>query len=748
MLGRSPGPPAPLGKVAWVGLAGVAITGVLAVYVQTLHYGFRYDDYHVIRPWTLVEVQRVLHGTWDPTRIEVPFYRPLTAWWYALRFELFGLNAVPQHALSLVGMVICAMLTGLFVWREIRSRRAAMLATMLYAIHPGMPYAQGVWLTNQMHLMASFVVILALLAWQRARARDSRPWVWGLVFGLQTAAFGIKEDTVMLVPLLLGLTGLRALLVRDIGWPHWTVLAVGAAFPFGLFAFRYDVLGRIGGYGAWPSADRAWTNLGRAFELFTLSPPKRPWQGPAGITSRSLLVVGGLCSLFRREALYLFLVGIFTAAAFNLPFALVSKVEQYHLVTLGAVIALVGAAEGIIGLLPGTIAPMAATALVAVPLLSFVPLTRHVVQDFAPCAPYTLTTDEIVTGWGVVVVPTEIQAWLRAKPGSCATGGATPITHTVSTATWALGSEVDEHGDVFQWTSGRSVVMVRAAAARLTVALRRPRGIRREAGGRHDPGSGDHVNRAVHHRRMARRGGRARADSWEPAARHASRRPDRVPDVRACAARPRQQRSKKAWRSAQDRRGGLKQRIWVGSGVPPDTPSERSAQRRLCGGAPTVNGGSDRVHLRIRQARVQRQRADFIAHAVGDGARLSREAAERRLARNRHRKMDDRSDPVRLQVLHERRAMGREYREEMVDVPPVDLRRHRHRRAGQRFSVPRANHPPSRRPLGEPGQTRPQDGRLHLIKAAVHAELGVVIPVGLSTVAQSPQLGGRAPRRS
>jgi len=118
-------------------LAGVAIAGVAICYGQTLGYGFRYDDYHVVRPWTTAELLQVLHGSWDPSGIESSFYRPFAVYWYALRFAVFGLNAVAQHALSLIGTAICAVLAGVFVAREIESRRAGLLAAGLYAIHPG-----------------------------------------------------------------------------------------------------------------------------------------------------------------------------------------------------------------------------------------------------------------------------------------------------------------------------------------------------------------------------------------------------------------------------------------------------------------------------------------------------------------------------------------------------------------------------------------------------------------------------------
>src|SRR5262249_52087629 len=148
---------------------------------------------------------------------------------FALRFELFGLNGVAHHVVSLAGMIVCAWLAGLFAWRELASARAGVVATILYAIHPAFAYSQAVWLTNQMHLIASALVLVSMLVWQRVRARPAVDW-WPLGV-LAIVGFGVKEDLVMLAPLLIGLTVLRALLRRDVPMPPWPVTAAGIGLP-------------------------------------------------------------------------------------------------------------------------------------------------------------------------------------------------------------------------------------------------------------------------------------------------------------------------------------------------------------------------------------------------------------------------------------------------------------------------------------------------------------------------------------
>jgi len=449
----------------------IAIAGTLAAYAQTLHFGFRYDDYHVLRPTTTAELGQVLHGSWDPTQIESAFYRPLTAWWYALRFQLFGLNAVAQHAISIAGMIVCAVLTGLFVWRETESGRTALFATALYAVHPSLAYSQAVWLTNQMHLLASLVVLLALLAWQRARTRPPSAW-WPIAM-LQLVGFGVKEDLVMLAPLLLVLTAVRRLMRRDVPWPAWPVVTLGLAFPVGLFALRYEMLGRLGGYGPTPSADRAWTNFSTGLvRVFRQLPAKRPWEPFVSAFSQAVVASGVVLGFLRRREVHLLVTGVVVAVVFDAPFVFVSKAEQYHLIALGSVLALAGAIEVLISLVPPRLPQLAATSALAAALLPFVPLTRNIADDFAPCSAITLHTDDIVVDWWVV--PPEIQDWLRGKAAACRAGTLVPLPRALRSATWAYGVELDEQGRRFQWTSEHALMMVSPRTTSVKLEVKSP----------------------------------------------------------------------------------------------------------------------------------------------------------------------------------------------------------------------------------------------------------------------------------
>ncbi len=284
--------------------------------------------------------------------------------------------------------------------------------------------------------------------------------------------FGIKEDLVMLAPLLLVLTIVRRLMRRDIPWPAWPVIAAGLAFPMGLFALRYAMLGRLGGYGPLPAADRAWTNFSTGLvRVFRQLPARRPWEPFVSAYAQLLVVSGVVLGLLRRREVHLLVTGVVLAVAFDAPFVFVSKAEQYHLIALGAVLALAGAIDVLVSLVPTGVIRLAMASALAIATLPFVPLTRNIADDFAPCSAITLRTDDIVVDWWVV--PHEIQQWLRRKADACRAGTLVPLPAGIATATFAYGLEQDEEGRQFQWTSEHAQILVAKSMRVVPIEVRR-----------------------------------------------------------------------------------------------------------------------------------------------------------------------------------------------------------------------------------------------------------------------------------
>ncbi|HJR58873.1 MAG TPA: hypothetical protein VJ813_05740 [Vicinamibacterales bacterium] len=399
--------------VRFAGLIAAAIVGTWLVYGATLAYGFHYDDYHFVKPYPSAEVLATFSGPWDAAGIERRFYRPLTIAFYALRFELFGLNAQAHHTASLILFACASVLAGLLAGRIAGSWAAAALAAAVFVAHPAMAYAQAVWITNQMHLLASLIVLGALLWWSWIAGRGVAWWL--PLLPLAAAAFLVKEDGIMLLPVVLLLHAFRRRLVDpDLAPAPRPFIALAALVLIGLVALRHVMLGGIGGYGL-PSPAEAAVNFGKGLvRVFALMPSRAPWLPPPTWFAIALPLAALAC--WRRASpgvRFLFLAGGVIGVVFNLPFVLVTKKEQLHLVALGSSLLLAGSALTVIEAARSRAIRTAAIIPIAVGLTACAAIARQASMDFEPFGRMVLTADEIVRTW--TAVPVEIRDYLERK---------------------------------------------------------------------------------------------------------------------------------------------------------------------------------------------------------------------------------------------------------------------------------------------------------------------------------------------
>jgi hypothetical protein len=427
----------------------------VAQYAVTVGYGFHYDDYHFVRPYPAHEVLSAFHGAWDSSGIETPYFRPLTICLYAARFAMLGLNSEAYHLLSLAMFAVAAALFGLLAANLTDTFGAGLVGVAVFVVHPGMPYSAVAWVTNQMHLAQLLVVITGLLWWFAVRRRSMVWWTPLLLF--QIIAFLIKEDGVMLIPLIVCLHTLRKALAEP-DMPHVPRLFLGsaAAVLSALFFLRSSALQGVPPHRL-PGVDQAWANLTRGLTgAFRLLPAKRPWQ-PAASWFVTLLPVAALMSWRRLTPGVRFglVAGVMFGVVFVLPFVFIIKAEQLHLVTAGACLLIAASAAGVIQACARIrLAQLCAAAIVAAGLAAMASVARNITRDFEPFGPIVLRTDRIVEGWAAV--PTELREYLGSKavPGAGASLDANPARALAVVAFGLHGREMSPDGTPLRWMSG------------------------------------------------------------------------------------------------------------------------------------------------------------------------------------------------------------------------------------------------------------------------------------------------------
>jgi hypothetical protein len=473
-------------------LIAAPVTAFL-LYGFTLTYGFDYDDYHFVRPYTRAEVAAAFHGPWDAAGIERPYYRPLTILFFALRFDILGINSTAHHALSLALFALAAALAGWLVFRLTNSIPFGVLGMCFFVAHPGTPYSLIAWVTNQMHLIEC-VVVLAALAWWDLVRRRAAVW-WMPLLGFAAAAFLMKEDGIMLLPAVVVLHIIRCWLSDDEGAAakhqprdasrEPRIASHKALPPFGFLAAAVVLAAGLLGTRAWaladipttrhPPLDVALNNYIRGlYGLFRLVPADRPWQ--VGASWFVTLVPLAALTLSRRSDLgprVTAVSGLAIAMLFDLPFIFITKAEQLHFVALGAAVFLTGAcaivltglrvraAQYIFGL--GSLGGLVLLALVS----------RDIARDFDPYGPVVLAHDEIVQTWAAV--PVDLRRFVARKRESGAKSTLSPDPSVaLDLATFgAHGPERTPDGINYQWMAGtRTDILVTERARTITIPLR------------------------------------------------------------------------------------------------------------------------------------------------------------------------------------------------------------------------------------------------------------------------------------
>lgn len=466
-------------RLAWLLPAAVALLLAVAVWWQygpTLSYGFVYDDYHFVRPYDRAELAAVFHGSWDATSIERPFYRPLTVAFYATRFQLLRFDAQAYHALSLALFTLAGALGAWLVARLSQSITAALWFAAFWVVHPNLPISLVAWTTNQMHLLQTIVCLSAFVYWSHVKARGAIWWTPLLV--LQVMAFLVKEDGALLLPTLFAAHVLyRAMVDRQLRWPPAGIVIASVLLLAALLFARHQALGGLGGYTAPPTRAAMWANvtkgLARAVFLRPARLPMLQWQ--AWFVALAL-PLGAVAAAWRARRdprggpapalLFLMACGLLIAVAFNLPFALVSKAEQYYLVATGAIIALAAAVEALTRMARPSLRPAVILAAI-VTLVTMQETSRGLAAGYAPGSDETRRTDLIVSEWAAV--PQEVRDWLPVKLIAPNTGD---LARDLPCVTYGLyGPEKDFYHRVYRWTTGHVRLFVYAPASFVSFSL-------------------------------------------------------------------------------------------------------------------------------------------------------------------------------------------------------------------------------------------------------------------------------------
>lgn len=154
-------------------LRGLLVAVVFLLYAPAVRFHFiNYDDplYLNLNEPVMAGIPAGLKAMW--TTFSYGNWQPLTLMSHALDVQLFGLNAGPHHAVSILLHALNSLLVFAFLERWSGRRNVSFLAALLWAIHP-ISIDAVAWISQRKTLLSACFGLLAALRYLDYRSRPS-----------------------------------------------------------------------------------------------------------------------------------------------------------------------------------------------------------------------------------------------------------------------------------------------------------------------------------------------------------------------------------------------------------------------------------------------------------------------------------------------------------------------------------------------------------------------------------------------
>jgi hypothetical protein len=214
--------------------AGLSALAALLVCLPALRGGFVIDDAYLVvnnsSIRSLGEVPGFFVKPWGGgvgpaghVTVNAAYYRPLTSSLYAVEYAVFGPWAAGWHLVSILMDAAAAALTALLAMRTLGKAGAALLAGLIFAVHPVHTEAIAA-ICYQTTLLAGLLGLAALWALGHMFDGGENDRRWVALAACSSGLAGLAKEEAVVVPLLAAawvlltpLVDRRRLLLRSVG---------------------------------------------------------------------------------------------------------------------------------------------------------------------------------------------------------------------------------------------------------------------------------------------------------------------------------------------------------------------------------------------------------------------------------------------------------------------------------------------------------------------------------------------------
>jgi len=193
---------------AWWGIA-VVLALTFAVYIPTLRYQFVHDDRGqvvenpAVHSWHAVPTYFTAH-VWAGVMPEElgNYYRPLFLLWLRINDVVFGNRAWGWHLTTVLAHVLTTLLVYLLAWRLGIGRDVALLAALIFGLHPAHIEAVA-WVSGVTEPLLGILLIASFLAYVQSRAEGAGALKWHVISLVLFALAMLEKETALILPGLL-----------------------------------------------------------------------------------------------------------------------------------------------------------------------------------------------------------------------------------------------------------------------------------------------------------------------------------------------------------------------------------------------------------------------------------------------------------------------------------------------------------------------------------------------------------------
>jgi tetratricopeptide (TPR) repeat protein len=186
-----------------------------ALYSTSLYFYFVWDDRFYILEYEAVQTLDWEHLKWIWTTTHLGHYAPVTISTFAVLFHFFGTEAFGFHLGQLLLHTACVCLVYLLL-KKLESGRIALLATLLFAVHPT-NIETVAWISEAKSTLAFLFFLLSF--WFFIRMRERERWSDGILSGIfLIASLLAKVSTVVAPAIFLLYDYKRGATLRTLRW--------------------------------------------------------------------------------------------------------------------------------------------------------------------------------------------------------------------------------------------------------------------------------------------------------------------------------------------------------------------------------------------------------------------------------------------------------------------------------------------------------------------------------------------------